>query len=153
MTKKIKKLVIIIIVTLTIININVVCYKIYGANGAATSATGGVGDVIKNVIDSTKENPTVNPDYYDPVNYDQAQNAGKLANIGNEIIGFLQIIGMIVSVAVLAILGIKYMMGSVEEKAEYKKTMQPYLIGAIMVFSITSILGFIAPLAKTLFYE
>lgn len=149
MTKKIKKLVIIIIVTLTIININVVCYKIYGANGAATSATGGIGDVIKNA----KENPTVNPDYYDPVNYDQAQNAGKLANIGNEIIGFLQIIGMIVSVAVLAILGIKYMMGSVEEKAEYKKTMQPYLIGAIMVFSITSILGFIAPLAKTLFYE
>ena len=32
------------------------------------------------------------------------------------------------------------MMGSVEEKAQYKETMKPYLIGAIMLFGITNIL-------------
>ena len=35
------------------------------------------------------------------------------------------------------------MMGSVEEKAEYKKTLKPYLIGAILVFGITNLLGIV----------
>ena len=33
------------------------------------------------------------------------------------------------------------MVGSVEEKAEYKKTMIPYLVGAIMLVGITGILN------------
>jgi len=37
------------------------------------------------------------------------------------------------------VLGIKYMMGSAEEKAEYKKTMIPYIIGAILLFAATTI--------------
>ena len=42
-------------------------------------------------------------------------------SIGNRIIGALKAIGTILSVAVIVVLGIKYMMGSAEEKAEYKK--------------------------------
>ena len=53
----------------------------------------------------------------------------------------VQAIGSIISVLVLVILGIKYMMGSAEEKAEYKKTMIPYLIGAILVFAASNIAG------------
>ena len=34
---------------------------------------------------------------------------------------------------------IKYMMGSAEEKAEYKKTLMPYVIGAGLVFAASSI--------------
>ena len=155
MTKKIEKLITIIATFIIIMNINLFCYEIYGAStsGAQTGIGSGAGDTISEMVDSSIGNSSFNPDDYDPTNYDQAQNADKLADIGNEIIGFLQIIGAIISVAVIAILGIKYMTGSVEEKAEYKKTMQPYLIGAIMLFAITSILGFIAPIAKTLFYE
>ena len=52
-------------------------------------------------------------------------------------------IGSIVSVAALILIGIKYILGSVEEKAEYKKTLKPYLIGAVMVFAITNLLGII----------
>lgn len=155
MTKKIEKLVTIIATLIIIMNINLFCYEIYGESTGKDQKglVGGIGDTISDTIDSANGDSSFNPDDYDPTNYDQAQNAEKLANIGNEIIGFLQIIGAIISVAVIAILGIKYMTGSVEEKAEYKKTMQPYLIGAIMLFAITSILGFIAPIAKTLFYE
>ena len=57
----------------------------------------------------------------------------------NRIVSFIQIIGVVMSVVVLVVLGIKYMMGSVEEKADYKKTMIPYLVGAFMVFSISTI--------------
>ena len=42
------------------------------------------------------------------------------------------------------------MIGSVEEKAEYKKTMIYYIIGAIMVFAISNISAMIYNFAKTL---
>ena len=71
-----------------------------------------------------------------------------IKNFGNTIIGFLQIVGSLVSVIALIIIGVKYMMGSVEEKAEYKKTMLPYIIGAVMVFGISNIMAIIVDVAK-----
>ncbi len=62
-----------------------------------------------------------------------------LTNVGNQIVTILTTIGIIASVIVLIVLGIKYMMGSAEEKAEYKKTMMPYVIGAALVFAASAI--------------
>lgn len=64
-------------------------------------------------------------------------------SIGNKIIGTVQLFGSILSVIVLIVIGIKYMMGSVEERADYKKTLIPYLIGAVLVFGIVNILSII----------
>ena len=36
----------------------------------------------------------------------------------------------------LTVIGIKYMLGSVEEKAQHKKTMIPFIIGVIMIVAI-----------------
>lgn len=55
-------------------------------------------------------------------------------------LGFFQMLGSVLSVICLVVLGVKYMMGSVEEKAEYKKTLLPYIIGAFMVFAISNLL-------------
>ncbi len=66
----------------------------------------------------------------------------------NTIIGWLTGIGMAVSVIVLLILGIKYMIGSAEEKAEYKKTMIPYLVGAVLVFGASAIAQVVYSIAK-----
>lgn len=63
--------------------------------------------------------------------------------IGNSIIGTITVIASIISVIALIVLGIKYMLGSVEERAEYKKVLWPYFIGAIMVFGITNIINLI----------
>ena len=46
-------------------------------------------------------------------------NTTTMQNIGNQIITVVSVAGSIVSVVVLIVLGIKYMMGSAEEKAEY----------------------------------
>ena len=62
-----------------------------------------------------------------------------LTDTGNKIIGVIQVVGMIISVVILMVLGIKYMMGSAEEKASYKKTMIPYLVGALLLFAASSI--------------
>lgn len=82
-----------------------------------------------------------NPEGWSPESQSTVSGASKLESIGNNIIGPIRIIGSIVSVVTLIILGIKYIFGSVEEKAEYKKTMMPYLIGAVMVFAITNLLN------------
>ena len=59
----------------------------------------------------------------------------KITEVGNNIIGVLQTVGIVVSVIILIVLGLKYMMGSAEEKAEYKKTMIPYIVGAALIFA------------------
>lgn len=76
-------------------------------------------------------------------------NTSSFDNIGKRIIGMVQAIGSIVSVLVLVILGIKYMMGSAEEKAEYKKTMIPYLVGAILIFAASNLASMIYGFAST----
>lgn len=66
-------------------------------------------------------------------------NVEGITNIGNKLVTILTTIGIVVSVIVLVVLGIKYMMGSAEEKAEYKKTLMPYVIGAGLVFAASSV--------------
>lgn len=56
------------------------------------------------------------------------------------ILGAIQMVGSLTAVICLIVLGVRYMMGSVEEKAEYKKTLLPYFIGAMLVFGITNLL-------------
>ena len=63
----------------------------------------------------------------------------KIGTIGNKLLTIIVNVGMVLAVVVVAVLGIKYMMGSTEEKAEYKKTMMPYLVGAILVFGASAI--------------
>ena len=48
------------------------------------------------------------------------------------------------------VLGVRYMMGSAEEKAEYKKVMIPYLIGAVLLFAAVNLAGWIAGFAGTI---
>ena len=68
-------------------------------------------------------------------------------NVGNSVIKVLSTIGAIVSVATIIILGIKYMMGSLEERAEYKKSMLPYVIGSVFVFAASIIAQIIYDIA------
>lgn len=69
----------------------------------------------------------------------------------NSVVRIIQVIGSIVSVAVLIVLGIKYMVGSVEEKAEYKRTLMPYLVGSVLFFAIVNITGIIYTLVRGVF--
>ena len=72
----------------------------------------------------------------------------KLEEMAETILGIIQVIGTVVSVVMLMVIGIKYMMGSIEERAEYKQTLKPYLIGAFLLFSGTTIPQIIYQIAK-----
>ncbi len=62
---------------------------------------------------------------------------------GNKVVQIVSTIGSILSVIVIIVLGIKYMLGSVEERADYKKSMLPYLIGAGFIFAASNIANII----------
>lgn len=64
---------------------------------------------------------------------------GDIGTVGGKLMGIIQTIAVVIAVLILMVLGIKYMMGSAEEKAEYKKTMIPYVVGAILVFAAGTI--------------
>lgn len=66
------------------------------------------------------------------------------------IVQVIRVIGVVVAVVSLMILGIKYMVGSVSEKAEYKKTMIPYLIGVFIFFALSQIIPIIIEIASGL---
>ena len=88
----------------------------------------------------------------DPTNYqgDNSVTTDKIDSLGNQIITIVSTIGSIASVVVLIVLGIKYMMGSAEEKAEYKKTLLPYVIGAVLIFAASTIAGVVFNFASSL---
>lgn len=67
------------------------------------------------------------------------QNTGKISELASKILGFLQWAAIIGGVLIITILGLKYMMGSLEEKAEYKKSMIPLVVGIIVVMGATTI--------------
>ena len=71
----------------------------------------------------------------------------QITKVGGNIFNIIQVVGIVVAVIVLLVIGIKYMMGSASEKAEYKKTMIPYLVGAVLVFAGTSLVKVIYSLA------
>lgn len=88
---------------------------------------------------------TISPGSFTPTN---PTDTKQLTDLGGSIIGVVRTVGVLIAVVVLLILGIKYMMGSAEEKADYKKSMIPYIVGAVLVFAASAISGIIFDLAK-----
>lgn len=76
-------------------------------------------------------------------------NAEKVVALGATIVTIMQTVGIVVAVVILLVIGIKYMIGSAEEKAEYKKTMIPYIVGAILIFASTTIVNVVYNLANS----
>ena len=72
----------------------------------------------------------------------------QMEKIGSVLISYITNAAMVISVVMLAALGIKYMIGSAEEKAEYKKSLLPLIIGAVLVFGAAAIAKVIVALAK-----
>lgn len=72
---------------------------------------------------------------------------GGLASKAGQIMGLIRNISVIAAVIIIMILGVKFMLGSVEEKAEYKKSFMPLIIGIILVVAATTIASFIFNMA------
>ncbi len=67
----------------------------------------------------------------------------------NKILGMIKYLGVFLAVGILMFLGIKYMMGSAAEKAEYKKTMIPFVVGVVLLFAAALIIQIIQTTTNT----
>lgn len=76
------------------------------------------------------------------VNTDTSSNTTDgLTSLGGNIVAIVQVVGIVIAVIVILVIGIKYLVASPEGKAEYKKTMIPYLVGAVLIFAGTTIVN------------
>ena len=69
----------------------------------------------------------------------KAEGMGDLTGRVGNVVKALRNISALIAVLVITILGIKYMIGSTEERAEYKKTLFPYFIGAVLIFAASNL--------------
>lgn len=91
---------------------------------------------------SLATDPIANPDDYKPGSI-ASSDATAVTDKIKPIINAISVAGIVVAVITLIVIGIKYMLGSVDEKAEYKKTMSFYIVGVVFLTSISGILQLI----------
>ncbi len=128
------------IVSIIIIIITVMCCS----NISYVYATGKGGSSVTDKHDINY--PVIDPNDYKPT--DTTGGNTQFISMGNVLIGTMRVVGTVIAVVALMVIGLRYMFGSTQEKASYKETMIPYLIGAIMLFTIPNILGIIYDLVK-----
>lgn len=112
--KKVIKILLILLITICVINVNTV--KVNAASILSDSISGG-----KSFIDASKDKES-------PINEDALQETSK--SIYNTLI----LISFVVVAIVGIVLGIKFMMAGVEEKAQLKHALVIFLIGAAVAY-------------------
>lgn len=80
---------------------------------------------------------------------DDSGAADAFSNIIGSIITIVQVIGMGVAIIMLIVMAIKYISAAPSEKAEIKKGVTIYVVGAIVLFAASGILGIIKNFAST----
>lgn len=64
-------------------------------------------------------------------------------DVANTVINWLWVISIIATVIVIMVIGLKYIIGSTQEKAEYKKSLIPLVVGALLIVFATTIVRFL----------
>lgn len=82
---------------------------------------------------------------------DSSQVDENVYKTGQTVLGYIQIIGTFIAVGVLMFLGIKYMTASANEKADVKKSIIPYIVGAIVLLLAVNIIPIIGTIGEKLF--
>lgn len=84
----------------------------------------------------------IDTDSFNPYSVDSnGVDGNTVTKYTNKALGILSVVAIIVSVIAFMILGLKFIIGSATEKADYKKTLVPVLIGIFIIVFITSIVG------------
>ena len=74
---------------------------------------------------------------------------GKITSVGSIILGVATTVGMVVAVIMLVFLAIKYMSSSPNDKAEIKKHMVVWIVGAVLLFAASGVVKLIQGFGET----
>lgn len=89
----------------------------------------------------------INPDSFDPNTYSSSDKS-TIVKYGNNILGILTIISIIISVITIMIVGLKILVSAPSEKAKYKEHLVPIVVGILFVSSIMTIITVLANFAE-----
>lgn len=117
---KIRKIYIVLIALLVIININI----------KSVYATHTAGEVVSEANGFIQKGEA---------NGDKIIKTSNLQNMSNMLYNILLTIGIIIIFITGGILGIKFITGGLEEKADIKKTLVPFVAGCIVIFGAFTI--------------
>ena len=92
------------------------------------SHASGIGEIVSGADDFISDGAS-----------DQPITEDDLQELSGPLYTALLVIGIVVAVVVGLVIGIKFMTGSVEEKAKVKETLIPYIAGCIVVFGAFAI--------------
>lgn len=79
-----------------------------------------------------------------------SNGSNKLSSFGNIILGMVQVVAVAVAVIMLIVLGVKYMSAAPSDKADIKKSATGYILGAVLLFGASGVLGIIKNLGESL---
>lgn len=115
-------------------------------NSNNTSDGGGKAIILNtNSIQGEERNKVIfndvleDTDYYANVGNIDSSSAVKMEEKISTIVTVITNVGIILSVLMSAIVGIKYMLGSIEEKVDFKKDIIPYFVGAVLLFGVCTV--------------
>ena len=69
--------------------------------------------------------------------------SNELGGIAGTVINWIWGISIIVAIIVVMVIGIKFIIGGTQEKAEYKKSLMPVAVGVILVVFATTLVKFL----------
>lgn len=121
MSKKVLKIAFVLVMLLLFVFVNYV------------QASGFIGDIEQNISGGTGSNV-----------------GNTIKNFGGTIIGVIQVVGTGIGIIMLIYIAIKYMIAAPSEKAEFKKTAINFVIGAVVLFAASGILGLIKNIMENL---
>ena len=94
--------------------------------------------IIFSITTNVQADIDINPSDYNP-GMPTAQEGGRVITMAGKILGIVRNCGAIASIVVMSIIGLKYMLASLDEKANYKENMIPYIVGCALLATCTTI--------------
>lgn len=80
----------------------------------------------------------IKPDEYKPEKI-TTQEGGRAIEMTGKILRIVRTLGVVAAMVVLSIIGLKYMLASLDEKANYKENMIPYIVGCALLVLCTTL--------------
>ena len=128
--------VVLLLITICMITMSTPIFAAPGAGSTATVTTTSGGSDYLDPQDKS---------LYEAADSKAAESTGKAAE---SILGIVQIVAITTAIIILIVIGIKYITAAPEGKAELKKKAIIYIVGAMLLFGATAIVGIIRTVAN-----
>ena len=119
-----------------------------GSSSSSSSSSGESTSQSSTGSSTSSKTGDLKPEEYEPKNGDIDSQV--VERYSARIFNFLYVIAVIVTIIMIMYVGLKYITGSVSEKAEYKKNLVPIAIGALLITFLATIIRIIFSIAGSI---